>query len=47
MANEMQFEIKLENENKPNAIPSFQIKLIFKYLESNNSVDKFFLCKRV
>jgi len=29
--------IVLEKESKPNAIPSFQIKLIFKYLEENIS----------
>ena len=30
------------NENNPNAIPSFQIKLIFKNFEENKSVDKIF-----
>ena len=37
------YKLLSSNENSPNAIPSFQIKEIFKNFEENKSADKFFL----
>ena len=39
------YKLPSSNENKPNAIPSFQISLIFKNFEENISDPKNFLSK--
>jgi hypothetical protein len=39
------YKLLFSKENNPNAIPSFQIKLIFKYFEENISDPRNFLSR--
>ena len=41
------YKIFSSNEKSPNAIPSFQIRVIFKYFDENNSVSNETLLKLI